>query len=578
MKPSNDYELPDNGLFPEQYSVREIIRDGASSTIFRGYDAIADNDVVIKCFKPSAKGAYLREIGAAFDIQHPHLVSCLNTFHRTDGAACIVYEYLAGGSLATVLETQAVDVHTITACLQAVLSALIYLNSVNRIHCDIKPENILLRPKTDGQVDYVLIDLGAACFLREAQEGQHVTGTPAYIAPERIKNRFFFNSDLYSLGVIAFEMCTGKRPFTGTVDELTQANLSEIPSLSEIEPPALRDFIDHLLVKRPQQRIASADLALTLLNKAINNIEGSSNQASFDSPVPNPEGEVEKWALPADNEELLALHCFHVNDQALIGLVYSHYVDIIDPLNPQYPFKTLLTGYPIQILGNNTLAYATPSRIQMVDLSNSCEWLVKERLDDLKAWHVTDGKLLWSNAYYRFYEDFNANSLVKFGVPNYLFNSEINVLENGSFVSSEGLANNKIVLRDENVNVTQEWLLDDSVIGLSHHNASILAVTLNLNNNNAYTLWRLTVNQSTQKLTLSDNISQILCINGAVFWLANKTELNYCDAALQPQTLNTFANSVFKFAVSHDHRFVVIGYKDDENKVFFTLLKTRAVL
>jgi len=578
MKPSNVYELPDNSLFPEQYSVREIIRDGASSTIFRGHDAVAGNDVVIKCFKPSAKGAYLREIGAAFDIQHPHLVSCLNTFHRTDGAACIVYEYLAGGSLATVLETQTVDVQTITACLQAVLSALIFLNSVNRIHCDIKPENILLRPNADGQMDYVLIDLGAACFLREAQEGQHVTGTPAYIAPERIKNRFFFNSDLYSLGIIAFEMCTGKRPFTGTVDELTQANLSEIPSLSEIEPPALRDFIDHLLVKNPQQRIASADLALTLLNKAIDDIERANNKASFDSALPDSKRGGRQWTLAAGNEEPPALHCFPVNDQALIALVYSHHVDIIDPLNPQYPFKTLLTSYPIQVLGNNTLAYATPSRIQIVDLINSRELLVKERLNDLKAWHVEQGKLLWSNTYYRFYQDFNAETPVKFGAPNYLFNSEINVLENGSFLSSEGLANNKIVLRDENVKVIQEWLLYDSVIGLSHDNACILAVTLNLNNNNAYTLWRLTVNQGIQKLTLSDSISQILCINGAVFWLANKTELNYCDAALQPQTLNTFANSVFKFAVSHDHRFVVIGYKDDQNKVFFTLLRTRSVL
>lgn len=192
MKHWNDSALPDNSLFPEQYTVREVIRESASSTLLLGHDAVSKTDVVIKCFNASAKGAYLREINATFDISHTNLVRCLNTFHRTDGVACIVYEYLSGGSLVSLIEQrQNLTVQTILDCLQAMLNALCYLNSINRIHCDIKPENILLRPKADGQVDYVLIDLGAACFLREAREGGYVVGTPAYIAPERIKNKFF---------------------------------------------------------------------------------------------------------------------------------------------------------------------------------------------------------------------------------------------------------------------------------------------------------------------------------------------------------------------------------------------------
>jgi serine/threonine-protein kinase len=236
MKHWNDCELPDNALFPDNYKITEVIRESASSILLLAHDSIINNQVVIKCFKSEIKKTYLREINAVFDLQHPNLVRCLNTFHRTDGLACIVYEYLAGGSLTNLLDTKTpLPLQTIVACLRDILNALIYLNASNRIHCDIKPDNILLRPKAGGRVDYVLIDLGAACFLREAQEGRHVTGTPAYIAPERIKNKFFFNSDLYSLGVIAFEMCTGTRPFTGTVDEITKANLSDIPSLEAIK-------------------------------------------------------------------------------------------------------------------------------------------------------------------------------------------------------------------------------------------------------------------------------------------------------------------------------------------------------
>ena len=572
MKHWNDCELPGNGLFPEQYTIQEIIRDSAASTLLLGHDKVLNVDVVIKCFKPSAKGAYLREISAAFDIQHPNLVRCLNTFHRNDGVACIVYEYLAGGNLSSLLESQKpLSVQTIVACLQAMLHALIYLNSVNRIHCDIKPENILLRPKADGQVDYVLIDLGAACVLREAQEGQHVTGTPAYIAPERIKNRFFFNSDLYSLGVIAFEMSTGKRPFTGTVEELTKANLSDMPSLTDIQPVVLRDFIDHLLVKNPKQRIDNATLALTLLNKISTETMWLGTNLSNST-------EIDDWEclLSIDKEQPLNLHCFHAQDRPLVALVYSYHIDIIDPLKSKQPIKTLLTSYPLQVLDADKLAYATPSRIQIVDLTDATERLVKEQLQNLKTWHVAHDKLLWCNPYYCFYDDLSDNAVIKFNLPNYLFESEMNILPDGSFATSEGIANNKIVLRNNHAKASQEWLLDEAVIALSHHDASLLAITINWQKPSAYTLWLLTENQAPQRLALTDDISQILCINGAAFWLADKTILRTCNTEFRLQTLNTLPRSAFKFAVSYDHRFLLLGHKNDDNRLLLTIIKIRA--
>jgi serine/threonine protein kinase len=573
MKHWNDSELPDNSLFPEQYTVREVIRESASSILLLGNDALSNSDVVIKCFNNSAKGAYLREISATFDISHPNLVRCLNTFHRTDGIACIVYEYLNGGNLATLIETQqTLALPSIIECLQAMLNALCYLNSLNRIHCDIKPENILLRPKANGQVDYVLIDLGAACFLREAQEGGYVVGTPAYIAPERIKNKFYFNSDLYSLGVIAFEISTGKRPFTGSVEELTHANLSEIPSLEAIHPAMLRDFIDHLLVKDPQQRLDSANLALTLFNKTIR----QTNQLAVNTAYIS-ENEDMQFIVPI-TEQPLVMQCFQVDDYPRVALVYANYVDIIDPLKPEVPFKSLLTSYPLQILNADSLAYATPSRIQILNLQDNTEVTIKEGLSDLQKWHLEHNRLVWNNSFHRFYETLQTKSVIKYGEPNYLFGSEVKVLANGSFMTSEGMANNKIVLRNKHAKVAQEWLLDEPIIMLSHGDNSLLVVTMSLNSHSAYTLWGLTMNQAVRKLVLADNISQIVCINGLAFWLADKQTLNYCNTDLQAKTLTTFTTNVLGFSVCYDHRFIVINYKDDKNRLFLTILKNRVAL
>jgi hypothetical protein len=87
-------------------------------------------------------------------------------------------------------------------------------------------------------------------------------------------------------------------------------------------------------------------------------------------------------------DEPLSLHCFHANDYPLVGLVYSNYVDIIDPFKSEQPFKSLLTAYPVQILDSYLLVYATPSRIQVLDLRDGTDLTVKEQLSDLKKWHL----------------------------------------------------------------------------------------------------------------------------------------------------------------------------------------------
>jgi hypothetical protein len=211
-------------------------------------------------------------------------------------------------------------------------------------------------------------------------------------------------------------------------------------------------------------------------------------------------------------------------------------------------------------------------------LRDNTDVTIREGLSDLKKWHLEHNCLVWNNSYHRFYETINNEAIIKYGEPNYLFGSEVKVFADGRFITSEGIANNKIVLRNCQAKFEQEWILDNPIIALTHHENTLLVATMGLGNHNAYTLCCLTDNQAVRKLDLTDNISQLVCINGLVFWLVNKKTLSYCDTHLQPTTLTIFTTDVLRFAVSYDHRFIVTYQQDDKNNLFLTILKDRAAL
>jgi|GEM_PF-1652389 len=560
MKSWPDCDLPDNGLFPDRYLLRDIVSEGSNSFLLLAYDREALADVIIKCFKPDAKGAYLREIGAAFGLSHPNLVSCLDSFYRADGIACIVYEYVSGGSLTDLLERQTLSTQTIITCLRDLLEALVYLHGQNRIHCDIKPDNIMRRPSAElGQEQFVLIDFGAACFLREAQEGWHSTGTPAYIAPERLKNKFFFNSDLYSLGVLAFEMSVGHRPFSGTLEELTEANLSLVPSLEAIKPPELRDFIDHLLVKNPALRWADAKLTLVMLNKIAVALGG-----------------VQEIIDPATSVDgLLALHSFCERGQPRVGLVYQHFMDIVDLQQPHRVLQTFLTQQPINILGDDCFAYATPSRIQIVALGSDEATLVHEGLQQVLRWHFGYGRLLWGNTYFYFYSGANDKKVARFSLPNYLFGPHLDIMEDGSFLTTEGVAKNTLVWRDANTKPLKQWELTGTIIAIGHKSGYFLVVTLELTGDKSHALWSWRKQGQPQKHLLDGRVRQIMLNNGRFYWLCGESTVYGCDKRLQPEVAAEFPCGITQFSVVFRHDWLIGMGCDNQNPMILTLLKNR---
>jgi serine/threonine protein kinase len=557
MKHWQDCVLPDNNLFPKEYTVLELLRESSTSSVLIGIDEKTGHKVIIKCFKQQAKGAYLREIGAAYDMKHQHLVRCLNTFHRTDGESCLVYEYISGGSLSDYLASRGnLSVDLVFRCLHDILSALIYLHALNRIHCDIKPENIFLRPTPDGKFEYVLGDLGAACFLREAQEGQHVTGTPAYIAPERIRNQFFFNSDLYSLGIVAFELCTGYRPFTGNVEEITQANLAQIPSLEAIKYQPLRDLIDHLLTKSPQKRIETASAAYAYLSKLQKQFVDSRSEQKF-APVQRAEAKVQQLNLPLE-DNVLGLNCFHVAGRVLIALTYGAYTDIIDLQFPNHVLKTLMNTHSVQVTGVATLVYATTTRIQQLDLNTMVVMTLIDKVNGPNNFHFHNNRVVFTDDFNVCYHDLKNGANFSFRSPSYLFDPEICLFETDLFCMSEGLANDRLVKRDGAGAVVFTWELDGPLLAMTRSDSVILGVTLNVKDHNKYSIWRLDETVETQKSIISEQIKQISCIGNAVYWLTQEVKLYCCGVDLQQKLLGNFTQTTTHFAVSFDGLYTVM--------------------
>ncbi|MEQ1543451.1 serine/threonine-protein kinase [Methyloglobulus sp.] len=586
MKHWQDYVLPDNNLFPEQYTVLEILRESQTSSVLIAFDNQLGCKVIIKCFKQAAKGAYLREISAVYDLKHNHLARCLNTFNRTDGHSCLVYEYLIGGSLADLIESAGVlSVDLVFHCLNDILKALIYLHALNRIHCDIKPGNIFLRPKANGQFEYVLGDLGAACFLREAQEGHHVTGTPAYIAPERIRNQFFFNSDLYSLGVVAFELCTGYRPFMGSVEEITQCVLSQIPSLEAIEYQPLRDLIDHLLIKSPQKRIETASLVYFYLNKLQKQYENACStvkmppflqQNKSDCSLSLKQSGQRQQLKLTTGDNLLAIQCFHADERILIGLTYSGYTDIIDPKYPDDVLKTLTNTHSIQVTGSASITYATPSRIQQLDLNRMVSTLLIEKINNPKKFYFYNNTLLFTDDFNVYFYNLNDGSNFCFRSPSYLFDPKISVFENGSFCISEGMANEKLVKRDSTGAILSEWMLDGPLVAMTRRiDNIILGASLSIKDQNKYSIWCLHEFEEIKKWVLTEKVKQISCTENAIFWLTQNAELYCCDAGLQHKMIGNFTQTTTKFAVSFDGLYIAMLDLVGRNQAIVTIFNNR---
>ncbi len=258
-----------------KYQVKRELGKGNSSIVYLAYDEFYASDVAIKVYNTDTdgrdsnafKGQFLSEAALAGKLIHPHIVTILDAV-VDDRMSYVAMEYVHGGNLTRYTSAERLlPVADVVEIAFKCCGALDYAYRQGVVHRDIKPANILVARGTEVKV----ADFGAA-FLRDVETTQRMrVGSPSYVAPEQIRDDpLTHQSDMYSLGVLLYELLVGRRPFYGTsTTEILDKVLSEEP----VRPTALRSDLPaeldavvlRMLQKYPAERYPDwAELALDL--------------------------------------------------------------------------------------------------------------------------------------------------------------------------------------------------------------------------------------------------------------------------------------------------------------------------
>jgi serine/threonine-protein kinase len=253
------------GMWVGPYRVDKAIGAGAQADVFLARDE-SGQAVALKIMSASiskdreSRTRFEREADSGSRFDHPNVIRILR-WSILDGRLWMAQPYLAGGSLADRLRPGGMPIEQVLGWLQDIAAGLSYAHQRKVIHRDLKPHNVLL----DENGRAVLADFGLARAARyETITGdQDLLGSPAYMAPEQIQGQqVTVFSDLYSLGIIGYELLTGSPPFMGEIIKVLMSHVSDTPpSVAKLRPdapPRLVQLIEQLLAKEPTDRPQSA--------------------------------------------------------------------------------------------------------------------------------------------------------------------------------------------------------------------------------------------------------------------------------------------------------------------------------
>lgn len=254
-----------------QYDLEDEIGRGGMSVVYRARDLRLNRPVAIKvlppelAYDPAVRTRFTREAQTSAQLSHAHIVPIYDVGER-DGIAYFVMAIVTGGNLATLLAREPRQpIDEVRRLLREIADALGYAHQHGVVHRDIKPDNILL-DRESGRA--MVTDFGIA---RAMEAGARLTvtgiavGTPTYMSPEQAvgEREIDGRSDIYSLGVLAYQMLTGRVPFTGSNSmALLLKHVTERPQpiveLRPETPRALRDAVERALMKEREDRWPTA--------------------------------------------------------------------------------------------------------------------------------------------------------------------------------------------------------------------------------------------------------------------------------------------------------------------------------
>lgn len=248
-----------------QYSIVRRLGESSRAVVYLAHSATLGRYVALKISKPATPGnvddtqTFAREYAAISAVRHPSVVEIYDYgFHA--GREFIAMEYFPCGDLKTRL-LQPITLNESLEYAERICTALVVIHAAGLIHRDLKPPNVMLRP--DGSI--VLIDFGLAKGVPSDQSTAAgvLRGSPYYMSPEQAQGLpLDARSDLYSVGVMLFEMLTGGRPYSGnSAVEIMQRHVYGPRPPLPADCARLEPLLERLMARDPAERFANAQLA-----------------------------------------------------------------------------------------------------------------------------------------------------------------------------------------------------------------------------------------------------------------------------------------------------------------------------
>jgi serine/threonine protein kinase len=260
-----------------KYEVQKLLGKGATGTVYLAKDTFSGREVALKTIEPEVfrdpefgaayRQQFLNEASLAGKLRHPHIMAIFDAVMQED-SGYIAMEYVQGHDLLP--HTRPGQLLPVADVLQMgfkCCGALEYAFKEGIVHRDIKPANLMLAQGSDVKI----LDFGAA-YLRKSQVVQSAEmGSPYYMSPEQLQGQeLTFHSDMYSLGVVLYELLTGQRPFTADKMEALRRKILQQPPVGPSKlradlPKEIDGIMLRALAKKPEQRYATwSDFALAL--------------------------------------------------------------------------------------------------------------------------------------------------------------------------------------------------------------------------------------------------------------------------------------------------------------------------
>lgn len=272
------------------YHFDTIIGQGAMSTVYRAYQEQLERWVAIKVLKrlePPDRSfllSFRREARAIAALRHPNILTVYD-YGEEEGRAYIVVEHVAGGTLRGLIDDQPKPWREIAGVILPVAHALAYAHSHGIIHCDVKPSNVLLsRPDWPLLADFGLLRMQN----QETAKPGTLSGTPTYASPEQIVGETLTAaSDIYSLGLILYQLRTGRLPFTKIASSsMILQRLLEYPVPPSVSVPDVNPDLERIILKTlartPTERYESMDNLISELMQLPGNERSYIPQAPAD--------------------------------------------------------------------------------------------------------------------------------------------------------------------------------------------------------------------------------------------------------------------------------------------------------